>query len=348
MADLLTLDNLSQIFGVTRLTYAVDGITFRLPEQPSILNLVGESGSGKSTLARMVLRLQKPTAGRVAYRGQDIFAAGDSWLRTYRREVQGVFQNPYSAFNPFYRVERVFTAAIRSLGLPIPRSDARQRISEALRSVDLRPEDVLGKHPHQLSGGMRQRVMMARIHLIRPRVVVADEPVSMVDAGVRASFLNILLDFRDRFGISTLFITHDLSTAQYLGGDIIVLYKGRIVEQGPTRTVTVEPLHPYAQLLVQSIPIADPERRWTDELKVAPDSAVDPGVGPEAAVPDAAGPGGADVSTLASGAAPEPRLASRDRCLYAERCPHVMDVCWTRRPALTDRGGRHVACYLYR
>lgn len=319
MSDLLALENVSQLFGISHLTYAVDAVSFTMSDEPAILNLVGESGSGKSTLARVILRLQQPTGGRVLYRGQDIFGNNRAWLSNYRREVQGVFQNPYSAYNPFYRVERVFEFAIRNLGLPISRKEVPDRIAEALRSVDLRPGDVLGKHPHQLSGGMRQRVMMARIQMIRPQLVVADEPVSMVDAGIRASFLNILLDFRDRLGISTLFITHDLSTAQYLGGEIIVLYRGRIVEQGPTDTVTAEPQHPYARMLMQSIPVADPEYRWSEELLATPESA----------------------------GAPHAAAETRQRCLYAERCIHVMDRCWQVRPELVAREGRRVACHLY-
>jgi peptide/nickel transport system ATP-binding protein len=321
MTDLLALNEVAQVFGVSHLTHAVDQVSFQMPEQPAILNLVGESGSGKSTLARIVLRLQKPTAGQVLYKGRDVFDRDRRWQREYRREVQGVFQNPYGAYNPFYRVERIFTQAIRKLGLPIPRGEARERIAESLRAVDLRPNDVLGKYPHQLSGGMRQRVMMARIHLIRPRLVIADEPVSMVDAGIRASFLNILLDFRDRLGISTLFITHDLSTAEYLGGQIIVLYKGRIVERGETAGVTASPLHPYAQLLMKSIPVADPSRRWQEELQATPEQA-------------------------------NPRAASRERCLYAERCPFVMEACWGQQPPARVVSGagqpeREAACHLH-
>lgn len=301
MAELLSLTDVSQVFGVNQLTYAVDGVTFAMPEQPTILSLVGESGSGKSTIARIALRLQQPTSGRICYMGRDISAKIDRRTEIqFRREVQGVFQNPYSAFNPFYRVERVFKMAIQKLGLPIPRDQVRARIEEALAAVDLRSSDVLGKYPHQLSGGMRQRIMMARIHLIRPRLLIADEPVSMVDAGVRASFLNILVDFRDRHGISTLFITHDLSTAQYLGGEIIVLYKGRIVERGMTNVVTNRPKHPYAQLLMGSIPVPDPSRRWQDGLAATPEA-------------------GAPVDT-------------RERCLYAERCPLVRDLCWRQQP----------------
>ena len=321
MDSLLALQEVTQVFGVSHLTYAVDKVSFHMPETPTILNLVGESGSGKSTIARLVLKLQKPTSGQVLYKGHNVFGGDRAWQRQYRRDVQGVFQNPYSVYNPFYRVERVFNMAIRKLGLPIPKAETHDRIAEALRAVDLRPGDVLGTYPHQLSGGMRQRVMMARIHLIRPRLVIADEPVSMVDAGIRASFLNILLDFRDRYGISTLFITHDLSTAEYLGGEIIVLYKGRIVERGATAEVTTSPKHPYAQLLMKSIPVADPSQRWQEELKAAPE-------------------------------AENTQVSSRERCLYAERCPHVMDICWRQQPvpAIVDTSEavpREAACHLY-
>ena len=198
-------------------------------------------------------------------------------------------------------------------------------MEEALRAVDLRPEEVLDRHPHQLSGGQRQRLLLARVYLMRPRLIIADEPVSMIDAGMRASFLNILQDFRDSRGISTLFITHDLSTAMYLGGEIIVLYQGRIMEQGATETVMKTPLHPYAQLLIASIPTPDPRRRWREDLSDAP------------------------LAEIGYGA-----RAGRDRCLFADRCPQVMDKCWGARPRLQPpnivdaaSAKRDVACYLY-
>ena len=197
-----------------------------------------------------------------------------------------------------------------------------------MRAVDLRPEEVLDRHPHQLSGGQRQRLMLARVYLMRPRLIVADEPVSMIDAGMRASFLNILQDFRDNHGISTLFITHDLSTAMYLGGEIIVLYQGRIMEQGETKTVMQAPLHPYAQLLISSIPTPDPRQRWQEDLSSAPSNDV--------------------VESGQAGA------AGRERCLFADRCPQVMRRCWSARPGLQHASSesasateRDVACYLY-
>ncbi len=321
MDELLAVNNLRQVFGTRQPTYAVDGVSFSMPQQPSVLNLVGESGSGKTTIARIILGLLRPTGGAVYYQGQDVYAANKAWQQQFRREVQAVFQNPYAVYNPAYKIERVFQIPIRKFRLAVHKDEARARIEESLRAVDLRPEDVLGKFPHQLSGGQRQRVMLARLHLIRPRLIIADEAVSMVDAAGRVTFLNILLDFRDRYGISTLYITHDLSTAQYLGGDIVVLYKGRIVERGDTRQVTTEPLHPYAQLLMRSVPVPDPKRRWTDTLVATDETAI-------------------------------VKSQRRSRCLFAERCPHVMDLCWEMRPDLQSIGKRtgvtqEVACHKY-
>ena len=325
MPDLLTVENLQQIFGGRDRTYAVDDVSFRMPKEPTIVSLVGESGSGKSTIARIILGLLRPTAGRVMYDGTDIFTQDRSWNRKFRAEVQAVFQDPYSVYNPVYKAERVLNMVIRKFGLAKSKSEARERMEEALRAVDLRPEEILGRHPHQLSGGQRQRLMLARVYLMRPLLIIADEPVSMIDAGMRASFLNILQDFRDAQGISTLFITHDLSTAMYLGGEIIVLYQGRIMERGQTRNVMREPLHPYAQLLISSIPTPDPSRRWESELSTNRLEEFDPA-----------------------------SITSRERCLFAERCPQVMDRCWDARPRLQNPDSedyqdqsRDVACYLY-
>ena len=321
MGELLLVDKLRQVFGTRHPTYAVDGVSFSIPQQPSILSLVGESGSGKSTIARIILGLLRPTGGAVYFQGQDVYAAGKAWQQRFRREVQAVFQNPYAVYNPAYKIERVFQIPVRKFKLAAHKDEARTKIEESLRAVDLRPEDVLGKFPHQLSGGQRQRVMLARLHLIRPRLIIADEAVSMIDAAGRVTFLNILLDFRDRYGISTLYITHDLSTAQYLGGSIIVLYKGRIVERGDTLRVTTEPLHPYAQLLIQSVPIPDPTRRWTEVLTMTDETAT-------------------------------AKSPHRNRCFFAERCPYVMDICWQTRPNLQAVDGgmgamQEVACHKY-
>lgn len=249
---------------------AVDDVSFNLTsDPPGITSLVGQSGSGKSTIARIILGLQKPTQGSVTYRGKDIYKLSRQEYDVYRREVQPVFQDPYGIFNPFYRVDRVFWTAIKKFQLASTRQQGLARIEESLHAVDLRPEDVLNRYPHQISGGQRQRIMLARVHLLQPKFIIADEPISMLDAAVRVLFLNILLDFQQKYGMSTLFITHDLSTAYYVGGNILVMSQGQIVERGNVDDVLTHPTHAYTQMLLSSIPVPDPDARWQEKADVA-------------------------------------------------------------------------------
>ena len=249
---------------------AVDDVSFNLnADPPQITSLVGQSGSGKSTLARIILGLQRPTGGSVTYGGKDIYKLSGKEYDAYRKEVQPVFQDPYSIFNPFYRVDRVFWTAINKFKLASSKQQGLAKIEESLHAVDLRPEDVLNRYPHQLSGGQRQRVMLARVHLLQPKFIIADEPVSMLDAAVRVLFLNILIDFTQKYGMTTLFITHDLSTAYYVGGEIMVISRGKIVESGNVEQVLVKPSHPYTQMLLASIPVPDPDARWTEKPTLA-------------------------------------------------------------------------------
>jgi peptide/nickel transport system ATP-binding protein len=248
---------------------ALEDATFSLRSNPpQVVSLVGQSGSGKSTIARNILGLQKPTSGTVTYGGKDIFKLSRAEHDDYRRNVQPVFQDPYAIFNPFYRVDRVLWKVVKKFSLAKGRENGLALIEESLRAVSLDPERVLGRYPHQLSGGQRQRIMLARIHMLRPAFVIADEPVSMLDAQIRKLFLDILLDFQRDHGITTLFITHDLSTVYYLGGEVMVINKGNIVERGSVATVMHEPSHPYTRLLLDSIPQPDPDQRWTDRIKV--------------------------------------------------------------------------------
>jgi peptide/nickel transport system ATP-binding protein len=248
---------------------ALKDATFTLhSDPPQIVSLVGQSGSGKSTIARNILGLQKPTAGTITYDGKDIFKLSRAEYDDYRRNVQPVFQDPYSIFNPFYRVDRVLWKAVKKFSLAQGRAQGLAMIEESLSAVSLDPANVLGRYPHQLSGGQRQRIMLARIHMLRPAFVIADEPVSMLDAQIRKTFLDILLDFRSDHGMTTLFITHDLSTVYYLGGDVMVINKGTIVERGAVETVMHEPSHPYTRLLLDSIPQPDPDQRWTNRIEV--------------------------------------------------------------------------------
>ncbi|MGY4772406.1 ABC transporter ATP-binding protein [Kribbella sp. CWNU-51] len=267
---------------------AVDDVSFTLAASPpQIVSLVGQSGSGKSTIARNVLGLQKPTAGSVRYGGKDIFRLSRAEYDEYRRDVQPVFQDPYAIFNPFYRVDRVLWKAVKKFGLASTRSSGLELIEESLRAVRLEPENVLGRYPHQLSGGQRQRIMLARVHMLRPSFIIADEPVSMLDAQVRKHFLDILLDFQREHGMTTLFITHDLSTVYYLGGEVMVITKGQIVERGPVSTVMHEPSHPYTELLLDSIPQPDPDNRWTTRIQVDELDRVDDNTPADATKPEA-------------------------------------------------------------
>lgn len=297
---------------------AVDNVSFTIPaDEPKIVALVGESGSGKSTICRLIVGLLRPTYGSILYRGKDIRSLNrKDWL-IYRRNVQMIFQDPYSIYNPFYKVDRMLKLVIKKLGIA-PEKDAQSLIEDALKMIGLRPEDVLGRYPHQLSGGERQRLMLARILIAKPELVVADEPVSMLDVSLRVMFLDKILEFKRKFKISSLYVTHDLNTAYYVADEVIVLYSGKIVERGKMESVIKNPLHPYTQLLLRCIPNPDPKKRWMDEVKA------------EEVAPTKFKKGG-----------------SWEGCIYRDRCPFAMDVCKNEPPMIKAEPGHEVACFLY-
>jgi peptide/nickel transport system ATP-binding protein len=242
---------------------ALRGVSLALPaERPSILAVVGESGSGKTTLTRLMLGLLKPSAGTVRYLGQDIARVDRTAHATFRREVQAVFQDPFSAYNPFYPVDRMLTLPARRFGLAATRREAYRLAEAALTQVGLRPGETLGRHPHQLSGGQRQRVMVARALMLRPRVIVADEPVSMVDASLRATILQSLHGLVSQHGISMVYVTHDLATAYQVADRVAVMRHGEVVEEGDAEEVIRRPRHVYTRALVDAIPPADPTVPW--------------------------------------------------------------------------------------
>ena len=267
-ASILQLDNATTIFGSgPNRTVANENVSLEMVEHPPrILSIVGESGSGKTTAARTLLGLQHPTHGRALWRGKDIYHLSRKDRFEFRREVQAVFQDPYGIYNPFYKINRVFDMTISKFKLASGGKAKDDLIEQALKVVNLRPPDVLGRYPHQLSGGERQRVMLARAWLMKPKLIVADEAISMLDVAVRAVIMNILLDFKEQQGMSTLFITHDLSAAHYLGGDIMVMRKGQVVESGAVDQVLQHPEHAYTRLLLDSIPSPDPDQRWQADL----------------------------------------------------------------------------------
>ena len=261
---LLDIKNATKTYGTSRQTVtALRDVSLTVPAQPArIVTIAGESGSGKTTLANAVLGFVTLTSGQILFEGQDVARLQGHNLLEYRRKVQAVFQDPFGVYNPFYPVRHVFDVVIKRFTLARTRGEARDLVEDALNRVGLRGAEVLDKHPHQLSGGQRQRIMIARAYLLKPRLIVADEPVSMVDASLRAMILEIMMRLRDEQGISFLYITHDLSTAYQVGDDICILYRGAVVEQGNAQQVIKAPQHEYSRLLISSIPVPDPTVKW--------------------------------------------------------------------------------------
>jgi peptide/nickel transport system ATP-binding protein len=319
-APLLEAKQVTKVFhsGIVQRTEKVALENFSLtvdPTQPTILSVVGESGSGKSTMARLLLGLEQPSTGAILYQGKDLRQLSQAERLRFRRDVQAVFQDPFGVFNSFYRVDHVLEVPIRKFGLAGSTREARRLMEETLSHVGLRPSETLGRYPHQLSGGQRQRVMVARALLLQPKLIIADEPVSMIDASLRATVLDTLRSLNQELNISLIYITHDLTTAYQISSDIIVLYSGTVAEVGAVERVVKSPQHPYTQLLVGSIPHPDPDHPWSDE--------------PEPS---------------AMGAQATPGKG----CPFASRCPHAFDLCLKAEPPLY-RIHPHQAgtCYLY-
>ena len=236
----------AEVVAVNRVSLAV--------RSGDMVAVVGESGSGKSTLARMLLRLVRPSSGRILFEGEDVTGArGKRDSRRYWRSVQAVFQDPFSSFNQFYGIRRLLETALAVADERLPRDEKMARMVESLEAVGLSPE-VLEHLPHQLSGGQRQRVMVARALMLRPRLLIADEPTSMLDASLRATILNLLLDIRRRYGMAILFITHDIGQASYLTDRILVMHRGEVVEEGDVDEVLQAPKHAYTRQLLADVP----------------------------------------------------------------------------------------------
>jgi len=288
--------------------HAVDDVSLSLAEGQT-LGIVGESGSGKSTLARCLVRLLEPTSGTLRFHGGDITHLGRKPLQPFRREVQLVFQDPVSSLNPRKRVGQIVETPMRLNGMN--RGDAASRVRELLERVGLNPEHV-NRFPHEFSGGQRQRIGVARALANNPKLIVLDEPVSALDVSIQAQVINLLDDLQDEFGLSYVFIAHDLSVVRHFSDQIAVMYLGKFVEVSPAAELYHKPIHPYTQALLSAIPIPDPRENRARERRV---------VGGEPPNPIAPPPG----------------------CRFHTRCPRATEVCKEVEPPLAEYSGGHLA-----
>jgi peptide/nickel transport system ATP-binding protein len=351
VSALLEARKVSKVFGGglfdKRVTVALDDFSFAIEATPPrVTAIVGESGSGKTTLARLFLGLITPTTGEVLYEGHELHKLAHDERRSFLRDVQMIFQDPYEVYNPFYKVDHVLETPITEFKLANSGQARRALINESLRAVGLRPEETLGRYPHQLSGGQRQRIMVARAVLMRPRLIIADEPVSMVDASLRATILDSLGQLNREYGMSIVYITHDLTTAFQISDNIIVLYRGSVAEAGSVDLVVRQPRHPYTQLLIQSVPQPDPERAWGAVEIQASEAEIANGA---TTVEVAAGFSPLPTGAAASAAAKAHGGHLLTGCPFTDRCPYVMDMCHESPPPLFRLDpGRAATCFLYR
>jgi oligopeptide transport system ATP-binding protein len=301
------------LWGAPRnVVHAVDDVSFDI-HAGETLGLVGETGSGKSTLGRLVLNLLTPTAGTVRYRGEDIHALDQRRLARLRGRAQIVFQDPFSSFDPRMTVRAIVAEGMVHTELRT-RAAREQRVRQLLRTVGLTAQHADG-YPHQFSGGQRQRIGIARALAVNPEFIVLDEPVSALDVSVQSQILNLLVDLRAEFGLTYLFIAHDLGVVRYLCTRVAVMYLGKVVELADSRTLFDRPQHPYTRELLAAVPVADPSRRNRPRRVLEGDipSPIDPPSG----------------------------------CRFHTRCPHVMEVCRRVEPPLRDRGEDQLAaCHL--
>jgi peptide/nickel transport system ATP-binding protein/oligopeptide transport system ATP-binding protein len=302
-----------QIGGKSAILKAVDDVSFSV-YRGEVLGIVGESGCGKSTLARTILRLAEKTAGKVLYKASEVFSLSRPELKLARREMQMIFQDPFSSLNPRKKVRTMIAQPLRIYGMGT-RAEIDVRVDHLMEEVGLSSE-YRNRYPHQFSGGQRQRIGIARALALNPEFIACDEAVSALDVSIQAQILNLLLDLRERYELTYIFIAHDLSVVQFISTRILVMYLGRIVEQAAKKLLTAERLHPYTMALFAAYPNPDPDRRE-------------------------------DKTRVVMGDVPSP-IRPPSGCHFHPRCPHRMAVCESEYPRTKEvRPGHFVACHLY-
>ncbi|PWH19122.1 MAG: peptide ABC transporter substrate-binding protein [Ardenticatenia bacterium] len=294
---------------------AVDDISFHV-KKGETLGLVGESGCGKSTAGRAILQLYRPTAGHVYFKGEDLTQLKGEALRRKRREMQMIFQDPYASLNPRMTVGSIISEPLEVHNIYPSRKERQERVQELLRVVGLNPY-FINRYPHEFSGGQRQRIGIARALAVNPEFIVCDEPISALDVSIQAQIINLLMDLQAQFGLTYLFIAHDLSVVRHISDRIAVMYLGKLMELADRDELYNNPLHPYTQALLSAVPIPDP---FVEERR---------------------------QRIILQGDVPSPANPPQG-CNFNTRCPRVMDICHTVDPPFKDVGGGHwVACYLY-
>ena len=297
-----------------RRVYALNGVSITLMPGEN-LGIVGESGCGKSTLARLAMVLERPDSGRVLFEGRNLIDLPETALRAERRHFQMVFQDPYGSLDPRMSVERIVAEPLEALERKSG-SERRARVGDALATVGLRATDMT-KYPHEFSGGQRQRIAIARALITRPKLIVADEPVSALDVSVQAQVLNLMAELQLKFGVSYLFISHNLAVVDHLCARVAVMYLGRVVEEGDTAAIFARPAHPYTRALLAALPRPAPPGKEEGRRK---------------------------RRQLLQGN-PTGLMSLKPGCALAERCPHAAPRCQAETPELRDFDGRSIACH---
>ena len=316
MEKLLEINNLTKVFSLgsmlsrIRIT-AVDNVSFYV-KPGEIFALAGESGCGKTTTAKIILGFESLTSGEIVHKGEKDVEARDQ--KTWFIDVQAIFQDPFGTFNPLRRVDQYFFETIHNFRLAGTEREAVELIEEKLHAVGLNYKEFSGRYPSEFSGGQLQRISIARALLTDPTLLIADEPVSMVDASLRMSIVNLFKKLRDESGVSVLYITHDLATAYYVSDRIAIMFRGNIVEMGSVEDVLMNPKHSYTKLLRESVPEADPTRRWSERIS---------------------------LTEL------EHEEYLRKGCKFAGRCPGAMDICKSEEPKDVYVGNVFVKCHKY-